>query len=195
MTVQDSPSNGEKIKTSKRDDLNNSLELFGEDEKTFDVDAETQYEIKISKELTNNLLKTSRLVSISTLTLQGYEEVPSKKEAVIVYRLVKNPIASSEIIKAFQGILKTYADESNIVGKTDWEDFSIQAMSDWRAFYKVCLKEKATPTKFIRVVYRIFQDCIIAIGKIVCDNPNNMGNLFTKVNQEVRADDYRSEFK
>jgi len=184
----------EKNKDSNEKNLEDSLELFGETKDSFKVEEATEYEIKISKDVTSNILKTSRLVTISTLTIQGYEEVPNAKNDSSTYKLVKNPLASDEVIKSFQGILKTYSDESNIAGKTNWEDFSIQAMSDWKAFYKLCLKEKASPVNSLRTVYRIFQDCIIAVGKIVCDNPDNMGKLFGGINTEARDDDVRRNY-
>jgi hypothetical protein len=51
-------------------------------------------------------------------------------------------------------------------------------MADWGAFYKFCIKNKAQPNSHLRTVYRVFQDCLINIGEITCDNPNNMRDLF-----------------
>jgi hypothetical protein len=179
---------------SKRKDLENSLELF-EDEKTLDdLEKDITYSVKIPKDATNNILKISRMIKIAVLTLSGYEEQPKGNGEQVTYKLTKQPLASSEVIKGFQGILEPYADESNMVTKKNWDSFVIQARADWGAFYKLCLREKASPEEKERTVYRIFQGCLINIGEITCDNPGNMNTLFGNINREVEEENLRKVY-
>jgi len=178
---------------SKEQDLKDSLDLFGEEEQA-DMDKEFEYEIPISKDTTDHILKISRMIKIGVLTISGFEEQPSDDGSKTVFKLVKNPLASSEVIKHFESILKPYADEANIVTKKTWDSFKIQAMSDWGAFYKFCLREKASPETAERTVYRVFQGCIINIGEITCDNPSNMSKLFGNINKEEEEDKGRGIF-
>ena len=178
---------------SKEQDLKDSLDLFGEEEQA-DMDKEFEYEIPISKDTTDHILKISRMIKIGVLTISGFEEQPSDDGSKTVFKLVKNPLASSEVIKHFESILKPYADEANIVTKKTWDSFKIQAMSDWGAFYKFCLREKASPETAERTVYRVFQGCIINIGEITCDNPSNMSKLFGNINKEDEEDKARGIF-
>lgn len=175
---------------SKSKDLRESMKLFGvDDSEKIDIDKEFSYEINIPKDTTDKIFTISRLIRVATLTISGYEEIPSKgNEKSSYFKLVKNPLASSEVIKHFESLLKPYADESNIVTKKNWDSFKIQALSDWSAFYKFCLREKASPEESERTVYRVFQGCIINIGEITCDNPENMKTLFGQVNRNVDDD-------
>ncbi len=178
--------------TSKERDLKDKLELFGEDDVDFEKDF--QYTVNIPKETTDNILMVSRLIRVATLTISGYEEQPSSDEKKTVFRLVKHPLASSEVIKHFESILKPYADESNIITKKNWDSFKIQALADWGAFYKFCLREKASPEQNERTVYRVFQGCLIDIGEITCDNPENMKQLFGNINKEQDYEDRRNMY-
>ena len=179
--------------TSKDQDLKDSLKLFGEEEQD-NQDKEFEYEIPISKDTTDNILKISRMIRVGVLTISGFEEQPSDDGSKTIFKLVKNPLASSEVIKHFESILKPYSDEANIVTKKNWDSFKIQAMSDWGAFYKFCLREKASPETAERTVYRVFQGCIINIGEITCDNPTNMSKLFGNINKEVEDEKDRGIF-
>jgi hypothetical protein len=179
--------------TSKDQDLKDSLKLFGEEEQD-NQDKEFEYEIPISKDTTDNILKISRMIRVGVLTISGYEEQPTDDGTKNIFKLVKNPLASSEVIKHFESILKPYSDEANIVTKKNWDSFKIQAMSDWGAFYKFCLREKASPETSERTVYRVFQGCIINIGEITCDNPSNMSKLFGNINKEVDDEKERGIF-
>jgi len=181
------------LNKSKEEDLKDSLELFGE-EKPLDIDKEFEYEIPISKDTTDNILKVSRMIRVGVLTISGYEEQPSDDGSKTIFKLVKHPLASSEVIKHFESILKPYSDEANLVSQKNWDSFKIQAMSDWGAFYKFCLREKASPETAERTVYRVFQGCIINIGEITCDNPSNMSKLFGNINKEEEAEKARGIF-
>jgi hypothetical protein len=183
----------EESSKTKDQDLQDSLELFGEDK--VDLSKEFDYEINIPKDTTDNILKISRLIRVSVLTISGYEEQPSDDGLKTIFKLVKNPLASSEVIKHFESILKPYSDEANIITKKTWDSFKIQALADWGAFYKFCLREKASPETSERTVYRVFQGCIIDVGEITCDNPANMGKLFGTINQRERDEEGRNIFK
>ena len=176
---------------SKDKDLEQSINLFEEDKDLESLEKDITYAIKIPKDATNNILKISRMIKIAVLTLSGYEEQPKGAEGQVIYKLTKQPLASSEVIKGFKGILEPYADESNMVTKKKWESFVVQARADWGAFYKLCLREKASPEEKERTVYRIFQGCLINIGEITCDNPSNMGTLFGTINKQVEEEDSR----
>lgn len=177
----------------KKDDLEESLELFEEDKTLDDLEEDITHEIKISKDTSNNILKISRMIKESVLTIGGYEEQPTSGDKS-VFKLTKEPMASTEIIKGFEGILKPYADESNMVSKKKWDSFVVQARADWGAFYKLCLREKASPESKERTVQRIFQSCLINIGEITSDNPENMGTLFGNINKNIEEDDARKMF-
>jgi hypothetical protein len=186
------PSELKEAKSNEKD-LQDSLELFGEDRD--DLTNEFDYEIPISKDTTDNILKISRLIRVSVLTISGYEEQPSDEGSKTVFKLVKHPLASSEVIKHFESILKPYSDEANIITKKTWDSFKIQALADWSAFYKFCLREKASPETSERTVYRVFQGCIIDIGEITCDNPHNMDKLFGNINKQEQEEAERNIFK
>lgn len=171
---------------NKKIDLENSLSLFGRDKEDFNVDEEILYEVTIPKDTTDKILKISRMVQVAVLTISGYEELPSGESNTSVYKLTKDPMAGTEVIKGFEGLLKTYADESNIISKKDWDSYSIQVRSDWGAFYKLYLREKTSPEQKKRTVERIFQNCLINIGEITCDNPGNMNKLFGAINRDQR---------
>jgi len=185
------PSKFKDMSTKERD-LKEKLALFDEDD--IDLERDFEYSIPIPKETTDKILMVSRLIRVATLTISGYEEQPSSDDKKSVFKLVKHPLASSEVIKHFESILKPYADESNIVTKKNWDSFKIQALADWGAFFKFCLREKASPEQCERTVYRVFQGCIIDIGEITCDNPENMGKLFGNLNKEQEYEDRRNMF-
>jgi len=186
--------NTEEKKTSKDKDLEESIKLFDEEKDLTDLDKEIKYTINIPKDLTYNLLKISRMIKIAVLTLSGYEEQPTGNKEQVTYKLTKQPLASTEVINGFKGILEPYGDESNMVTKKEWESFVSQARADWGAFYKLCLREKASPENKERTVYRIFQGCLINIGEITCDNPENMGTLFGNINRQLEEDDARKVY-
>jgi len=189
---------------SKSDDLKESLKLFELDERKYETDSrfdkykldkEFIYEIPINKDTTDNILKISRTIRVAVLTISGYEEQQSDDNKKIIFRLVKQPLASSEAIKHFESILKPYGDESNVIGKQKWDDFRIQALADWGAFYKFCMREKASPEHTERTVYRVFQGCLIKVGEITCDNPDNMNKLFGNINKDIEDDNRRNMFE
>lgn len=168
---------------TKRKQIEDSLDIFGVDRRDFKFEKEFIYELQIPPEDKSRMLSISRMIKVAVLTLKGYEEQPSTEVKTSQFKLVNEPFGSSQVIKAFESILKPYADESNILTKKDWDSFKIQAMSDWRAFYKFCIRNKAQPNTHLRTVYRVFQDCIINIGEITCDNPDNMNKV---MGQELR---------
>ena len=169
---------------NNKKDLETSLELFGEDKDSIKLEEEFRYQITIPKDTIDNILRISRVIKTAVLTISGYEEQPSSDTKITEFKLSKQPLCSSQVIKTFESLLKPYADESNMVTKKEWDSFKIQAMSDWGAFYKFCLREKASPDISLRTVYRVFQDCIINIGEITCGNPKNMGSLFGNIGRE-----------
>ena len=179
---------------SKDQDLEESIKLFDDEKDLKELEKEITYTINISKDTTNNLLKISRMIKIAVLTLSGYEEQHTGSEEKAVYKLTKQPLASTEVINGFKGILEPYGDESNMVTKKEWDSFVVQARADWGAFYKLCLREKASPEEKERTVYRIFQGCLINIGEITCDNPQNMGTLFGTINKQVEEEDARKVY-
>jgi len=183
-------SNTEPKGKSREQDIKDDMSLFGiDDTDKLDLDKEFSYQVNIPKDTSDRIFMISRLIKVATLTISGYEEIPSKGDAnVSNFKLVKPPLASSSVIKHFESILKPYSDESNIVTKKNWDSFKIQALSDWSAFYKFCLREKASPEEYERTVYRVFQGCLINIGEITCDNPENMKTLFGQVNRNVDDD-------
>ena len=166
-----------KTKT-KEEALRSSAELFGVDGNNLDVENEFVYEINIPKDSKDNILRISRMIKVALLKLSGYEEEPTSDGKKQRYKLVRQPFASSEVLKSFESILSPYSDESNIVTKKQWDSFKVQALADWGAFYKFCLRDKAQSDRHLRTVYRVFQDCVINIGEITCDNPDNMKHLF-----------------
>jgi len=179
---------------SKEQDLKDSFKYF-EEEIPKDLEKEFTYTVDIPKETQDKILLISRIIRVATLTISGYEEQPSSDNNQSLFKLVKHPLASSEVIKHFESILKPYSDESNMVTKKIWDSFRIQAEADWGAFYKFCLREKASPEACERTVYRVFQGCIINIGEITCDNPENMKNLFGGINKEKEIEEGRNIFR
>lgn len=178
----------------KDKDLADSIKLFDEEKDLLDLEKEIKYKIVISKDTTDTLLKISRMIKMAVLTLSGYEEQATGNKEEITYKLTKQPLASTEVINGFKGILEPYGDESNMVTKKEWDSFVTQARADWGAFYKLCLREKASPENKERTVYRIFQGCLINIGEITCDNPENMGTLFGTINRNREEDDARKVY-
>jgi len=193
MEQEQNPTSNTKPRT-KEEDLKDSMELF-DVEPPKDINKEFEYEVNIPKETTDKIMLISRIIRVATLTISGYEEQPSSDTTKSIFKLVKHPLASSEVIKHFESILKPYSDESNMVTKKIWDSFRIQAEADWGAFCKFCLREKASPEACERTVYRVFQGCIINIGEITCDNPENMKNLFGGINKEKEIEEGRNIFK
>ncbi|MFW5889565.1 MAG: hypothetical protein ACOCUD_04210 [Bacillota bacterium] len=167
-----------KAKKTNKQDMLDSLELFDEDPAEFDIDKEIISEFKIPKDTTDHLLRISNIIKIELLVLEGYKEIPSGNTETVTYKLVTQPLCSSHVIKTFEAILKTYSGESNILSKMNWDSFEQRAKSDYGAFYKYCLREQASPEKSLRTVLRTFQGCILSIGEIICDNPQNMNKVF-----------------
>ena len=186
----------EKNKKSREEKIRDSLELFDED-KDYDFESETEIQIKVPDEATNNMLKISRIVKVSVLALEGYQQKPNQemeKVTQFTYKLVRQPLASHAVIKAFQGILETYADEANLISKMEWEQFAIRARADWGSFYKTCMRDKAQPDDTLRTVERIFQGCIIAIGEITTGNSQNMSKLFGTLGEGKKMEDNNNIF-
>ena len=181
----------QELSQSKKDDMKKSLADFDLYEDDVDFDEDIVQEIKISKNTTDKILTISRMIKEMVLSISGYEEQTDGDATTTKYKLVKNPLASSEVIKAFQGLLQPYADESNLATKKDWDSYKIQALSDSSAFYKLCLREKASPEHHERTVFRIFQAGLINIGEVTCDNPQNMKTLFGTLNDKQEEDDAR----
>jgi len=180
---------------TKDQDIKDSLKDFDIDADKLDLAKEFDYVVKIPKDSKDKMLGISRTIKVSVLTISGYEEVPTQNKDESVFRLQKHPLASSEVIKHFESILKTYADESNLIGKQSWDSFKIQAMADWGAFYRFCLREKASPETNERTVYRVFQNCLIKIGEITCDNPTNIKTLFSQLNDDMDKEEGRNMFQ
>ena len=186
------PSNNsaeEKVSKSKFDDLRDSLNLFDVDNSDqLDLDKEFEYTVTLPKETTENILKISRVVNIAVLKLSGFEEVQTDDKNVILFRIKKEPLCSAGVIKVFDSLLSSHADESQLAGKRDWNEYKIIARADWGAFYKYCLREKATDDKHLRTVYRNFQDILLNIGEIVCDNKGSLDKLFGSMNLQKNND-------
>ena len=186
--------NTEPVNKSKEKDLEDSIKLFDDEKELKDLEEDIKYTLNISKDSTDTILKISRMIKIAVLTLSGYEEQPTGNKEQITYKLTKHPLASTEVINGFKSILEPYADESNMITKKEWDSFVEQARADWGAFYKLCLREKASPENKERTVYRVFQGCLINIGEITCDNPQNMNTLFGGINRQVEEDDARKVY-
>ncbi len=185
----------ENLTKSKKEEMKKELDHFDLYENDVDFEKDIIHEIKISKNTTDKILTISRMIEEMVLTISGYEEQPDGDSSKTTYKLVKHPLASSEVIKAFESLLKPYADESNLVTKKNWDSFKIQALADWSSFYKLCLREKASPEQHERTVFRIFQAGLINIGEVTCDNPSNMRTLFGTINDKQEEDDARNVFK
>ena len=184
----------ENISKSKKKEMEDSLKDFNIDKDDVDIDKDIIYEVKIPKNSSDIMLKISRMIKTSVLTISGYEEQPTSDNSSTKYKLTKPPLSSSVVIKSFTALLESYADESNLLTKKTWDDFKIQAKADWGAFYKLCLREKSSPEEHLRTVQRIFQGGLINIGEITCDNPQNMRTLFGTINDKKEEDDGRSVF-
>lgn len=180
-----------KVSKGKFEDLRDSLDWFDIDKNTLkDLDKEFEYTVTLPKETTDAILRISRVVKIAVLKLSGYEEVQTEDKNVILFKIKKEPLCSSGVIKIFDSILSAHADESQLAGKRNWNEFKIIARADWGAFYKYCLREKATDDKNLRTVYRNFQDILLNIGEIVCDNKSSLDKLFGSLNSQGK-DDFR----
>jgi hypothetical protein len=165
-------------------DLEKTAPLFGL-EKDKLKDENFSYDVAIPKDDKSKILTISRMIKVNLLKLQGYIEDPSANdEKKQVYKLERQPFASEKVLQSFESILSSYSDESNIITKKEWVAFESQAKADWRAFYILCMRDKAQPDIQLRAVYRAFQDCLINIGEITCDNPKNMENLFKSISNE-----------
>jgi len=189
LPVQPTLTPEDKVSKSKFEDLTDSLDLFDVDKDEIkDLDKEFEYTVTIPKETTDSILKISRVVKIAVLKLSGYEEVPTDDKNTILFKIKKEPLCSSGVIKVFDSLLSAHADESQLAGKRDWNEFKIVARADWGAFYKYCLREKATDDKNLRTVYRNFQDILLNIGEIVCDNKGSLDKLFGSMNAQKKDD-------
>jgi len=183
------------INNSKKKDIENSLSYFDINKDDVDIEKDIIYDVKIPKDTKDKILKISRMIKIAVLSISGYEEVPEGGDDSSKFKLVKPPLASSEVIKTFKSLLEPYADESNLATKKDWDSFKVQALADWGAFYKLCLREKASPEQHERAVQRVFQGCLINIGEITCGNPDNMNKLFGSLNADYEENEGRNIFK
>jgi len=168
----------------KDEDLKDSLDLFDVDKNNIDLDKEFQYEVMIPKETADSILRISRSVKVEVLKLSGYEEVQTDNKNAVLFRIKKDPLCSSGVIKVFDTLLSAHADESQIAGKRDWDEFAILARASWRSFHRYCLREKSSPDINLRSVYRVFQDLLLNIGEIVCGNKGSLDKLLGAIKYE-----------
>jgi len=176
---------------SKKEDIDEYLEEFGETAETYDLDEEITKEVFISTSNSTMLMKLNEIIEEGVYEISGYTRQPQKDKEKVIYKLTKEPMATENVLKQFKVLLSSHANTSNLIAKKQWETFVEQVVNNWATFESVCLKDRFTPERYIRAVQNKFKDCLINIGDIICDNPQNMGSLFNSINNEEAETDIR----
>jgi len=185
-------SNETRVNKTRNEKIKENLKYFDQDPDDFDLDKKsfvdiTEKVIPISKDANDKLMSINNIIEQSVLTISGYDKQVTKEK--IIFKQKKLPLTKSSVISHFNAILEAFGDPSNILAKKNWESFSVQVESSWKAFYKYCIHSRAKPKENTRTIYREFQACLIAIGDIVCDNPDNMKGFVGKLKSEYPESD------
>jgi len=188
---QDS-SKKEVVKKSRNERIKDNLELFDQNKDDFELEGKnfaeiTEKSIPIPKESTDKLLSINNIIDQAVLTISGYEKETYKDK--MVFKQKKLPLSKNSVISTFHALLEPFGDVSNILAKKEWEGFTTQVESSWKAFWKFCIHSRAKPKENTRTIYREFQSCLIGIGEIVCDNPKNMDGFWSKMKSEYSEND------
>jgi len=183
--IQDSE-NGKVLQT-RNAKIKEKFELFDENPDDYDLEKKnfmdtTEKVIPLPKSSEDKLLSINNIIEQAVLTISGYEKEFRKQN--IIFKQKKLPLTKNDVISTFHAILEPFGDVSNILSKKDWNSFCVQVESSWRAFYKFCIHSRAKPKTNTRTIYREFQTCLINIGDIVCENPENMKGFWNRLKSE-----------
>lgn len=186
----------EKVSQTRNAKIRDKLKLFDEDPDDYDLTNKnfmdiTEKVIPLSKGSEDKLLSINNIIDNSVLTISGY--VKEFKKDKLVFKQKKLPLTRSNVISTFHAILEPFGDVSNILAKKDWETFKIQVESSWKAFYKFCIHSRAKPKTNTRTIYREFQACIINIGDVVCENPDNMKGFWGRLKTDFPEENIGSK--
>jgi len=174
------------IKNNREDDLRNDISEFNID---FD-DLQSRCEInpQFTSDAKNKMLSVQALAEDYEMLLLGRERV--KKGESDVYRQTSKAIAGSSFIRLTGGILKSFAQESNLIGNKTIESFVDQFIDAYNKVTNAMMRDRSISERNHRLIIKLFKDRMWNIGDIITNNKGNMQAMFAQ-REEFRDDIYR----
>lgn len=167
-----------KHKKKEEEEYDKALDFLGLDKK--EVNDEAFVNFKEEKEVSKKVTKLSQLAMSFRMTLEG----KSYDEEKGGYRQTGRAIAGKSFISKANGILMSYASESNLLTQKNFEEsFIIQYPDACRKIETELLRDRSISEKSTRVIFKMFKDHLFNIGEIITGSKENMQAVFSKIEQ------------
>jgi hypothetical protein len=169
-------------KQEDEEEFNSALDYLGLDKD--EVTDEAFVNFKVDKEVSKKVTKLTQFSMAFRMTLEGkhYDEEKGG------YRQGAKAIAGRRFIAKANGILMSYATESNLLTQKSIETFVMQYADACRKIETELLRDRSISEKNTRVIFKMFKDTLFNIGEVITGSKENMKAVFGRIEQE-RQDD------
>ena len=168
------------LSKSRKDDeeFDKALDYLGLDKA--EVTDEAFVNFKIDKEVQKKVTKLTQFAMSFRMTLEGkhYDEEKGG------YRQTAKAIAGQRFIAKTNGILMSYASESNLLTQKNIETFVVQYADACRKVEAELLRDRSISEKNTRVIFKMFKDTLFNIGEVITGSKENMKAVFGRIEQE-----------
>lgn len=166
-------------RTNKEEkEWDDALDYLGLDNK--EVEDAAFVNFKINKEVSKRVTKLTQLPMSFRMSLEG----KSYDEEKGGYRQTSKAIAGQRFISKSNGILTSFASESNLLTQKNMETFIIQFADACRKIEKELLRDRSISEKNTRVIFKMFKDTLFNVGEIITGSKENMQAIFGQIDKE-----------
>jgi len=141
---------------------------------------------KVDTEVSKKVTKLTHLAISFRMTLEG----KSFDEEKGGYRQTGKAIAGHSFISKSNGILMSYASESNLLTQKSMEEsFVVQYADACRKVETELLRDRSVGERSTRIIFKTFKDTLWNIGEIITGSKENMAAVFGKMEQDLHKQD------
>jgi len=165
-------------KHKEEEEFNTALDYLGLDKD--EVKDEAFVNFKVDKEVSKKVTKLTQLPMAFRMALEGkhYDEEKGG------YRQTGKAIAGQRFIAKSNGILTSYASESNLLTQKKIDTFVMQYADACMKIETELLRDRSISEKNTRVIFKMFKDTLFNIGEVITGSAENMRAVFGRIDQE-----------
>jgi len=165
-------------KKKDEEEFDDALSYLGLDKD--EVKDEAFVNFKVDKEVSKKVTKLTQFAMAFRMTLEGkhYDEEKGG------YRQTSKAIAGGRFIAKANGILTSFASESNLLTQKNIETFVMQYADACRKVETELLRDRSISEKNTRVIFKMFKDTLFNIGEVITGSRENMKAVFGRIDQD-----------
>jgi len=169
-----------KVTNSRENKLKRDLDEFGVDFN--DVDSKQELAPSFSDNKKDRIVSINRIAENYEMTLLGRELVTRGESEIYVQK--SKAIAGNSFVKLTGALLRSFADESNLIGSKSIEDFRMQFIDAFNKASSSMMRDRTISELNHRNILKLFKDRLWNIGDIITNTKGNMERTFGRADEE-----------